>query len=125
MSSLCLPPTIEEDDEVPVDDSDSEQELPVREKGRKSAGKKQQTSIFSEDFSFPVETGVSGGSGAVEGGWSVEEEVLEWAEKKRDLVVTSLDSKILRAMERRKPKVLEVYTHYLVSWVDCVYIHTG
>ena len=104
MASLFLPPTIEEDEEVAVDDLDSEEELPPREKGRKSPAKRQQPSIFSDDFSFPAEAR-AGDGGAVEGGWTVEEEVLGWAEKKRDLVVTSLDSKILRVIEQRRLKV--------------------
>ena len=114
MSSLWLPPTIEDDEEVDVDvdDSDSEEEPSSKDKGRKSAGKRQLTSIFSDDFSFPAETGVGGG-GMAEGGWTVEEEVLGWAEKKRDLAVTTLDSKILRTIERRK---LKVHLHVLVNY---------
>ena len=120
MSSLWLPPTIEDDEEVDVNDSDSEEEPSSKDKGRKSAGKREQTSIFSEDFSFPVETG-AGDGGVAEGGWTVEEEVLGWAEKKRDLVVTSLDSKILRVIEQRK---LKVHLHIIHGSV-VVSVYTG
>lgn len=109
MASLWLPRTIEDDEEVAVEDSDSDEEPPSRNKAKKSAGKRQ-TSIFSDDFSFPVESGVGGGGGDV-GGWTVEEEVLGWAQKKRDLVATSLDSKILHAIELRKLKVLPAVFH--------------
>ena len=103
MEGLWLPRTIEDDEEVEVDDSDSEEELPSRGKGKKPAAKRQKGSSFREEFSFPAEAG--GVGRAAEGGWAVEDEVLEWAEKKRDLVGTSLDSKISRVIERRKQKV--------------------
>ena len=97
---LWLPPTIEEEEEVGVDESDSEEETSFKGKSAENLGVK---SIFNDEFSFPVE-GVEGGG--VGGGWEVGEEVMQWAEKKRDKVMTSLDSKILRAIERRKLKVL-------------------
>ena len=96
---MWLPRTIEENEEVAVDESESEEEVPSKERRRTLTSKKQ---IFNDDFSFLSE---GGGAAAVEGGWEVEEEVMEWAEKKRDLVVTSLDSKILRTIEQRKLKV--------------------
>ena len=107
MASLWLPPTIEEDEEIAVDESDSEEEERATSKarGQKSVAKKQE-SIFSDEFCFAE--GVGGSGGAVEGGgggWEVEEEVMEWAARKRDAVVTSLDSKILRAIEQRNLKV--------------------
>ena len=48
-----------------------------------------------------VERGKEGG----ERGWEMGEDVMEWAERKKDLMMTSLDSKILRAIEQRKLKV--------------------
>ena len=99
MAGVWLPPTIEEDEEVAVDESDSEEETNSKERERKSAEKKQ-TSIFNDDFSFPLE-----GGGGGERGWEMGEDVMEWAERKKDLMMTSLDSKILRAIEQRKLKV--------------------
>ena len=40
-----------------------------------------------------------------EGGWELGEEVMEWAERNKDMMMTSLDKKILRAIEQRKLKV--------------------
>ena len=99
MASVWLPPTIEEDEEVEVDESDSEDEATSKERERKSTTGKKQASVFNDDFSFPLE------SGGGEGGWEMGEEVMEWAERKKDLMTTSLDSKILRAIEQRKLKV--------------------
>ena len=118
MASLWLPPTIEDDEEVVVDDSDSEEELSSRAKGKTPAGGRRNEPIFNEDFSFPAEAGGNGG-GAAERGWAVEDEVLGWAEKKRDLVLTSLDSKISRAIERRRLKVSETAV-LIVESVICV-----
>ena len=103
MAGVWLPRTIEEDEEVPVDESDSEEDVTVKETGRKSAEKRQAT-IFNDAFSFPVE-----GGGGEKGGWEMEEEVMEWAERKKDLVMTSLDSKILRVIEQRKLKVCQCF----------------
>lgn len=105
MAGVWLPPTIEEDEEIAVDESDSEEEVPSKEWGRNSA-RMREDSIFNDGFSFPVE-------GGGEGGWEVEEEVMEFVERKKDLMMTSLDSKILRAIEQRKLKVY-VYTRELL-----------
>lgn len=103
---LWLPPTIEEDEEVAVDESDSEEETVFKGKSAENQGAEP---IFSNEFSFPVE---SGEGGVVEGGWEVGEEVMGWAEKRRDKVMTSLDSKILRAIERRRLKVQLAQFHF-------------
>ena len=105
MTSVWLPPTIEDDEEVAIEESDSEEEAPEKERGR-GAKAKPGDSLFSDEFSFPA----AAEAGGEEGVWEVEEEVLEWADRRKQLMLTSLDSKILRAIEQRKLKARMVYT---------------
>lgn len=100
MAGAWLPPTIEEDEEISIHESDSEDEVPLNESStRQPTSKRRAPFIFEDDFSFPA------ADGADEGGWEVEDEVMKMAERKKDVMITSLDSKILRAIEQRQLKV--------------------
>lgn len=102
MASAWLPPTIEEDEEVSIHESDSEDEVPLNDNVPKRRG-----FIFDADFSFPAS---EGGDGE---GWEVEDEIMKSAERKKDVMTTSLDSKILRAIEQRQLKVQFVFSTLL------------
>lgn len=111
MAGAWLPPTIEEDEEISIHESDSEDEVPLNERSTRQPTSKRR-GPFEDDFSFPAADGALG-----EGGWEVEDEVMKMAERKKDVMVTSLDSKILRAIEQRQ---LKVYSQHKVidvhSW---------
>lgn len=104
MASTWLPPTIEEDEEVSIHESDSEEEVPLNDNTSRRRG-----FIFDDDFSFPAS------ESGDEGGWEVEEEIMKSAERKKDAMTTSLDSKILRAVEQRQLKVLTPNVFALLS----------
>ena len=124
--ALWLPPTIEEDEDVVVDESDSDQEEATFKATERNSTARKQVSIFSDDFSFSAENAASGG--VVERGWDVDEAVMESAGRKRDLMMTSLDSKILRAIEQRRLKVrrftLSCIIQYRYVWGEISVIIT-
>lgn len=100
MADAWFPPTIEDDEELSIHESDSEDEVPLNEGStRQSTSKLRGSFIFDDGFSFPAAEGEG------EGGWEVEDEVIMMAERKKDVMLTSLDSKILRAIEQRQLKV--------------------
>lgn len=119
MAGAWLPPTIEEDEEISIHESDSEDEVPLNERSTRQPTSKRQ-GPFEDDFSFPAADSALG-----EGGWEVEDEVMKMAERKKDAMVTSLDSKILRAIEQRQLKVYSQHEAMKVidvhSW-DYMYV---